>query len=88
MNMDNDEPDTPAGMIASSRDGRMPALGVFFAVVNTVGRLTALSDSFESHLGYESRHLTGSRATRIFPEADLDWLNKVLSHGAQTSLPY
>lgn len=47
---------------------------MFFAALDAHGRLTALSESLESHLGYEPRHLSGSRATRVFPEEDLDWL--------------
>jgi len=63
---------------ASNEADASPQSGVFFAVIDCEGLLIGLSPSLESHLGYEPLHLAGSRAIRIFPEADLEWLATTL----------
>ncbi|HXW33885.1 MAG TPA: PAS domain S-box protein, partial [Acidimicrobiales bacterium] len=65
-----------------------PPAGVFFAVVDSTGRLMALSDALESHLGYEPRHLAGSRAMRIFPQEDLDRLVETMDEKEALDVPF
>jgi len=89
MSSERSRPDKPERINSSDRDaGRIPRLGWFFAVLDPAGRLSALSDAFESHLGYEPGHLMRSRATRIFPKADLDWLARTLDENEQVSLAF